>query len=672
MARRRAISQAVLGGIAALALVFGGVTSASAAAPEGSISGTVTAAADGSPLVGVTVIATAEDGQIEAQALTDQAGAYSLNELIDGDWVVRFTAPGFADEYWNDTTESWRAERVTVVEGSAVTGIDAALAPLPTGSITGTVTREDDGTAVAGVTVTASGPNGAWAMDTSDADGRYTLRGLVDGSHVVMFFADGTDLKREYWQGASTFDAATPVVIADGQAVEGVDATLAQGGAIGGTVSREDDGTPLEGVVVNVLDARNEIVSAATTGVDGTYEVGGIPAGSYRLQFGPADPALAAEYWDDSYTWSEATLITVTELQTVTGVDAALAAYGYISGAVTREADGEPMPAAVAFYAADRGLDVWYTDTASDGTYRVPVVPGTYRVLFHTLERGYAEEYWQDAFLWEEATLVTVTAAAEITGIDAGLEKVGTVTGTVSFGATATKSVVEAWSGQYLVTSTRVDVETGGYSFTLPAGSYVLKATATFADGSTAQPQFFDGVATAAEATPVRVPEGQTVSGIDFALNPRTGLPEPEPQAKLALSAESIVAGGEITVSGTGFTAREKITVELRSDPVVLGTLTAGADGAVSGVYRIPASTPAGTHTIVALDAQGMILASATVRVAASASGGVATPPEGEDALATTGGELSSFALAMGMGLLLAGGLLLRRRRALPLDALGR
>ncbi|MCP6391221.1 carboxypeptidase-like regulatory domain-containing protein, partial [Klebsiella pneumoniae] len=77
------------------------------------------------------------------------------------------------------------------------------LAPLPTGSITGTVTREDDGTAVAGVTVTASGPNGAWAMDTSDADGRYTLRGLVDGSHVVMFFADGTDLKREYWQGAS-------------------------------------------------------------------------------------------------------------------------------------------------------------------------------------------------------------------------------------------------------------------------------------------------------------------------------------------------------------------------------------------------------------------------------------------------------------------------------------
>lgn len=666
MARRRAMIQAVLSGAAALALVFGGVTVASAAVPAGSISGTVTAAADGTPLAGITVTATTEDGQIEEQTLTDQTGAYSLDELIDGDWVVRFTGPGFADEYWNDTTESWRAERVAVVDGSAVTGIDAALAPLPTGSITGAVTRADDGTAVPGVTVTASGPNGAWAMDTTDGDGRYTLSGLVDGSHVVMFFADGTDLKREYWQGASTVDAATPVVITGGQAVEGIDAALAQGGAISGTVTRDDDGTPLEGVVVNVLDARNEIVSAATTGVDGVYEVGGIPAGSYRLQFGPADPTLAAEYWNDSYSWSGATLITVTERQTVTRIDAALAAFGHISGTVTRAADGEPMPAAVAFYAADSGADVWYTDTASDGTYRIPAAPGTYRVLFHPLEPGYSEEYWKDAFLWEDATLVTVTAGGEVTGIDAGLEKGGTITGTVSFEDAATSSRVEAWSGEHLVTSTRVDVETGSYSLSLPAGSYILKATGTFADGATAQPQFFDGVTTAAQATPVVVAEEQTVSRIDFALARLAT--EPEPQPTLVLSAGAVVAGTDIAVSGSGFAAGQKLTFELRSDPVTLGALTAGPDGVVAGSFRIPVGTPAGTHTLVVLDAQGVVLASATVRVAAAASGGAVTAPRGDDALAATGADLPSFAVAVSVGMLLAGGMLVRRRRVLSRD----
>ncbi len=554
----------------------------------------------------------------------------------------------------------------------ALGGVTAAAAVEPAaaaGSISGTVVRDDDGTPVVGVTVSADGPT--WASVTTDSAGAYTLPNLAAGSYIVSFFPEGTDLKREYWRDASDYSQAAPVVVGDGEAVSAIDASLVQGGAIQGIVTREDDGTAIAGADVQALDGNNEIVAATTAGASGEYTLGGLPTGSYRVRFASSDAELAAEYWKDAYGWGAATLITVTEPQTITDIDASLAEVGYISGTVTRSASDEPLSASVAFYAAGTGLDVFFVDTNSDGTFRIPVVAGTYRVLFHANERGIMEEYWKDAFLWENATLLTVAPGEEVVGIDAALGKPARITGAVTIDSDAADDVrVEAWSNGTMVNDTRADPVTGAYSLAVPHGTYILKASATFSDGTTtAKPQFFDGVATAAEATPVSVPEGEAISGIDFALTVDTA---PEVKPALTLGVDSIRAGNDIAISGTGFAPGATIAFELHSDPIALGMLTADADGMLQGALRIPATAPAGAHTLVALSGT-TVLASTPLTVTAAAGtggqtgGGVASPgggaatPGGQ--LATTGADAPVALLAIGVILAMMGGLLVRRRR---------
>lgn len=67
----------------------------------------------------------------------------------------------------------------------------------------------------------------------------------------------------------------------------------------------------------------------------------------------------------------------------------------------------------------------------------------------------------------------------------------------------------------------------------------------------------------------------------------------------------TVQAGAQLALAGTGLTAGASYQVVLHSDPVVVGTLTAAADGTVSGSVTIPAGTTAGAHTVDLVDASG-------------------------------------------------------------------
>lgn len=540
---------------------------------------------------------------------------------------------------------------------AAAAGAEEAAA---SGSISGVVTREDDGTPLEGVTVSAGGEGAAWVSTETDETGAYSLTGLAPGSHLVSFTPEGTDLKSEYWENAERWDAATPVVIGDGTVVAGIDAALSVGGTITGVVTREDDSSPLENVSVSALDAHNEIVGATRTDAAGEYHLGGLPDGSYRLRFGSPDPELLSEFWENQYRGNSGTVIAVVSGQTTAGVDAALAAAGYISGTVTSGADGQPLFSSVLVYDVDERFDFEFSYTEVDGGYRVAVPAGTYKVLFRS--SGLAEEWWNDAPVWDAATAVTVSTGDEVEGVDAVLDEIATVTGTVTVDAGAASEIlVEAWSDGIQVANKYADPTTGAYSMPLQKGTYILKATATFTDGTTATiSQFFDGVETAAEATPLSLSPGDIVQGIDFLLTADT-----EPEPALVLSSATVQAGGSIAVSGTGFAPDQEITFELHSDPIVLGTLTADAGGVLKGSFTIPASAPAGTHTLVALSGT-TVIASAPLTVTAAGAGGTgsgAAGTGGAGALATTGSDAPVVAATAALLLLFAGLTLVRRRR---------
>jgi hypothetical protein len=60
-----------------------------------------------------------------------------------------------------------------------------------------------------------------------------------------------------------------------------------------------------------------------------------------------------------------------------------------------------------------------------------------------------------------------------------------------------------------------------------------------------------------------------------------------------------------VLVTGSGFPANTDATVDIQSTPLVLGTLTADANGAFSKTFAIPCSVGSGSHTVTATAATG-------------------------------------------------------------------
>lgn len=139
----------------------------------------------------------------------------------------------------------------------------------------------------------------------------------------------------------------------------------------------------------------------------------------------------------------------------------------------------------------------------------------------------------------------------------------------------------------------------------------------------------------------------------------------------LTVTPGSVTAGGTVEVELSGFDAETEIDLVLRKPtaefalfalavPAALETVTTDADGNASVRLTIPADTAAGAYEIAALQ-DGATLAAASVTVTAAAGPGA--DPAGDDDLASTGSDLAGW-LWLGIVLMLAGGVLVRARRA--------
>ncbi len=291
---------------------------ASAVPLTGGISGTVTADGTGTPLEGVEVYS-----DLGGYDITDAQGRYTLTELDPGDHVVRFDpyfgAPEYVFELFDDA-DTYETATPVPVGSTVVTGIDAGLAV--GGRISGTV--ETGGVAAADVDVFAYSQDdryGGYAM--TGTDGTYEITGLGTGSYVVVFDDPG-DLATQYYDGALTYDTATPVPVVEGAGVTGIDATLVPGGSVSGTVTDSTDGTPVADVVVQATSLGSDATEYAYTDVDGTYVLRGVLPGATVVEFADYDERYLGEWFDDAPTLDEATPVTVVLGQDVPDVDAAL------------------------------------------------------------------------------------------------------------------------------------------------------------------------------------------------------------------------------------------------------------------------------------------------------------------------------------------------------------
>lgn len=183
-----------------------------------------------------------------------------------------------------------------------------------------------------------------------------------------------------------------------------------------------------------------------------------------------------------------------------------------------------------------------------------------------------------------------------------------------------------------------------------------------------------DGVevadATAATFTPLPAHEGGevtvTVSGAvpGYERASRTSAPlgpvapaAVTPVPTLTLSADTVVAGGTVTLTGAGFAPRTSIPVWLHSEPSQVGTAAVGADGGFSLSVTIPVATSPGLHTLVLVDPVSGATTSAAITVVAAAE----QPGHG---LASSGGSVPVGLLWAGLGVLLLGAAAVALQRA--------
>jgi hypothetical protein len=399
--------------------------------PGGAIAGTVTNKA-GKPLPFACVSVVEARTGLPVPGYINQRfainGKYKITGLPAGEYKVQFAGCGgrYGSQWFRHRATEGSADPVRVRAARTTTGIGGALSI--GGSISGLVTAKATGKPVAKVCVVAvDTASQVFGLAETGKTGRYTLKGLSTGRYTVAFSPCSAN-------GQNLVAAARPgtVLVTAPHAVTGINASLATGGAISGTVkagSHSQLGTCVEVQPVNPAGSFGFAITAS----DGSYTATGLGAGKYQVLFNDPTcqfgvPQFAAQWYNGQSTQATAAIVTVSVGGTTSGIDASLQPFGGISGTVT--GPGATPVARECVTATPVGKDFAGTvppefavTTKAGGYSLVGVQPGTYKVKFSVGcgDSGFATQWWQDASSASAAMVITVGGGAAVTGIDAAL-----------------------------------------------------------------------------------------------------------------------------------------------------------------------------------------------------------------------------------------------------------
>jgi len=493
----------------------------------GEISGIVTGP-KGRKLSGICAspLTSAASGQLVSTAVSKD-GVYHIRSVPPGAYQIGFAPCGesdYAPTLWPGT-QSYSAARKVHVSGTRKVGnIDQVLqlGGIITGVVTGGTTPP---AALPGICVFVAENNGLG--DSGDAatgvSGGYVIKGLAPGSYSVQF-QPGCD------NNANFVGVTYPqnVAVSGGVTTSGIDATLPIGATISGTVTSARTGGPVPGICVDIEGTQTGTEASVTTAGDGTYSADQLPVDTYQVVFSGGcgnTGSYAPQGYDDTSPADPQNIDVSAAGQSVTGIDAALAAGPAIRGTVT-STSGRKLSGICVFASTPSGSWENGTQTAR-GTYDLPnLAPGSYQVSFSTgcgNNSDLADEAFRGNVNGTQSDLVSAPGGT-ISGINAVMEPGGGISGVVRTAAGARVStscvILTGISGSARSLSGELTLFGSQYQLTgLPAGGYQVVFAPSCA-GSHLQTQWYRDKSGPAGATTVTVAPSRTSSGIDSALVP--------------------------------------------------------------------------------------------------------------------------------------------------------
>ncbi|WP_376694699.1 carboxypeptidase regulatory-like domain-containing protein [Wenzhouxiangella sp. EGI_FJ10305] len=454
-----------------------------------SLAGVVSDEFDG-PLEAVEVEVYDALGQLKATALTNAAGEWQIGNLAGGRYFMRTrNSLGLVDRGYDGfdcpACGPAHATPIELEQGEERVGINVQLVTGAT--ISGVVLSAAGSDPIGGVNVDVFDASGEPAgTDITTSGGNWEVNGLAPGDYFVATRSSVGFVDELFSGTACEPDClptdGTPISLAAG-AADTADFSLQPAGRIGGTV-RDDAANALGGVIVRAVDATGRIIRSATSGIDGSYEIGGLPAGNIYLRTN-----APGSFTDQVYAGFDCvpvcdalngTAVTVSAGGLAGGVDFSLTPGGGIAGQLTDQSDN-PLSAVQVEVYNRLGTTVATVNTNAAGDYIARGLSDGRHFVRTRNGRGLVDEVYRDLGCTPTPCIMGTGTAIDLTGgivegIDFSLAGGSTISGTATdqFGNPLPSGEVVLY-GELGREVKRAPISSGTWSLTgIADGSYFL------------------------------------------------------------------------------------------------------------------------------------------------------------------------------------------------------
>lgn len=428
---------------------------------------------------------------------------------------------------------------IVVPEATTVVGIDFALGP--GGRVTGRVVDSVSGLAIPSLRVDALS-SGGWivASTSTDVVGRYSLGGQFGTTYVLAAAAPSSPYRPELHDDipcspTCSLSDGTPAEVVDGETSPGIDFALVRFGSISGRVIHAASSEPVAYGSVRIWSELGSLVRTVLSDANGDYSSGGLPDGVYYVSTAN-DNRFVDQLWDALPCWptcdvSSGTPIAVSLGVTTPGIDFALERTGSVSGEVLEAGSGIELNSFVRLYDGNGALVQSGYSYESAG-YRIErLAPGNYFLVASS--DAHRTKLFDDIACPlgpptgcnpTSGTPVTVHLNAEVSGITFELDRLGSISGSVTdaqLGTVLDYPIVSIWNQAGELVAVTQQYSGGWHQTGLEPGSYTVTA-----EHPLYQTGLYDGIACApapsgcdpTNGTPVPVTLGSETPGVDLAL----------------------------------------------------------------------------------------------------------------------------------------------------------